>query len=320
LGDKVFDELIPIYEQYGAMTFYALAFKNANYIATVSKTYARELWERQLPHVGLKFLELIRRKKIYALPNGVDYTTWSPEHSPFLDQHYDVNSYELTKSQWKKRLINEMGFDNADAPIVLLMARLTEQKGINILINLWDSIEESKIQLQKLLSSGVNLIIYGTPEKGLHGSLHKRLILCKKQFTGQFNYVHNYTEEKAHRFLAGADMILCPSLYEPCGLVQMFSMKFGTVPLVRPVGGLKDTVIAYGESSEESTGFYIKEFQPDSVCETIEQAAEVYRNQPEIWGDIIKRGMSKDFSWDKSLEYYNSFFDAVELEQEQYIF
>lgn len=318
LGDKIFDELIPIYEQYGAITFYALAFKNANCIATVSKSYARELMEGELPHVGLNFLELIRRKKIYALPNGVDYSTWSPECSPYLDQHYDITSYKDTKLEWKKRLVEEMGFEDSKAPIVLLMARLTEQKGINILINLWDTVEESQKQIQKLLNLGINLIIYGNPEKGLHGSIHKRLTLCKKQFVGKFNYVHNYTEDKAHRFLAGSDMILCPSLYEPCGLVQMFSMKFGTVPLVRPVGGLKDTIISHKKFPEKSTGFYIEEFQQESLCKTIKQAANIYKDQPKVWEDIIKRGMSKDFSWDISLGYYNSFLDQIESEQ-QYI-
>ncbi|WP_337966380.1 glycogen/starch synthase [uncultured Flavobacterium sp.] len=319
LGEEVFNELISIHEEYGVITFFALAFKNANCIATVSKSYAKELLKGDVPHVGLKFLELINRKKIYTLPNGVDYTTWSPKCSPYLDMHYDVTSYKDIKAEWKKRLVNEMKFDNADAPIVLLMARLTEQKGINLLINLWDTTEESQKQVQKIVDSGVNLIIYGNPEKGLHGSIHKTLTLCKEQFAGRFNYIHNYTEEKAHQFLAGSDMILCPSLFEPCGLVQMYSMKFGTVPLVRPVGGLKDTVIPHTEFSEESTGFYIEEFQQESLCKAIRQATKVYRDQPQVWENIIKRGMLKDFSWDKSLEHYNSFLDKIELEQDQYI-
>lgn len=319
LGDKVRDELMSVYEQYGAITFFALAFKNANCIATVSQSYARELLEGELPHVGLKFLKLIRRKKIYALPNGVDYTTWSPESSPYLNRHYNVATYKDSKSEWKKQLVAEMGFDNGEAPIVLLMARLTEQKGINILIDLWDSVEESQKKIQKLLDLGINLIIYGNPEKGLHGSIHKRLSLYKEQFAGQFNYVHKYTEEKAHRFLAGSDMILCPSLYEPCGLVQMFSMKFGTVPLVRPVGGLKDTVISHEEFPGKSTGFYIEEFQQESLYKTIKHAVEIYRGQPEIWENIVKRGMLKDFSWDVSLKYYHSFLDKIEQEQEQHM-
>jgi len=315
LGDEILDELMPIYDKYGAITFFALAFRNADCIATVSESYANELLEGQLPHVGLKFLELIRNKKIYALPNGVDYKFWSPDCSPHLDMHYDVNSYKEDKVKWKKRLVQEMGFKNSDAPIVLLMARLTEQKGINILIDLWDTEEEAQKQIQKLLNSGINLIIYGNPEKGLHGSIHKRLTLCKEKFSGQFSYVHQYTEEKAHHFLAGSDMILCPSLYEPCGLVQLFALKFGTVPIVRPVGGLKDTIIPHEEFSEKSTGFYIEEFEQESLNSTIKNATSVYRNQPKVWENIVKRGMLKDFSWDMSLEYYNSFFDQRELEQ-----
>ncbi len=317
LGDKVFDELMPIYEEYGAITFFALAFLNANCIATVSKTYAMELLKGELPHIGLKFLQLIKRKKIFSLPNGVDYKTWSPERSPFIEQHYDISTYKKTKSVLKQQLVKEMGFVNPDAPILLFIARLTEQKGINILINLWDTIEESQKQIQRLLNSGVNLIIYGTPEKGLHGSIHKRLTLCKEKFVGQFNYVHNYTEDKAHRYLAGADMILCPSLYEPCGLVQMFAMKFGTLPLVRPVGGLRDTIIPHKEFPRESTGFYIEEFQHESLCETIEYAVQIYEKQPSVWGNIVKRGMRTDFSWDKTLEYYNAFLDQIESEQEE---
>lgn len=315
LGDIVYEELLSIYKEYGAITFFALAFKNADYVATVSKTYAEELLHGNLPHTGLKFLNLIRRKKIYALPNGVDYTVWSPENSPYLHKNYDVASCIYAKSEWKRRLVNEMGFNNKDAPIVLLMARLTEQKGINILIDLWDTIEESQKQIQKLLDLGINLIIYGNPEQGKHGIIHKRLTFYKKEFAGYFNYVHEYTEERAHRFLAGADMILCPSLYEPCGLVQMFSMKFGTVPLVRPVGGLKDTVIPHKELSEESTGFYIDDFQQESLYETIKEATEVYNNKTEIWQSLMKRGMLKDFSWNTSLKYYNAFLDNIEKEK-----
>lgn len=141
--------------------------------------------------------------------------------------------------------------------------------------------------------------------------IHKRLLLAKEMFPKRFQYIHHYTEERAHQLLAASDMILCPSLFEPCGLVQMCALAFGTVPLVRPVGGLRDTIIPHNLTSHYSTGFYIKELDHENLKQTIQEAVYVYQQQEEEWNGIIERGMAKDDSWKNVIHQYHSFFDTI---------
>lgn len=311
LDEDILIELLPIYKQYGIATFFALAFKNSDYVATVSETYAEELIQGILPHIGLKFLDLIKKKKIYALPNGIDNILWSPKSSPFIKNLYDIDSYKTLKLKAKQELNSELQFYDDGKPIVLLMARLTEQKGINILIDLWNSEKEAMKQIENLLNVGIKLMIYGRPSGGVTGIIHKRLMLAKEMFPDRFNYISHYTEEKAHKLLAASDIILCPSLFEPCGLVQMYALAFGTVPLVRSVGGLKDTIIPYQLNPEQSTGFYIDEFSHENLKKTIQEAVFVYQNKKIDWNGIIERGMAKDYSWKSLIQHYYSFFETI---------
>lgn len=317
LDPEVKTELDSIYKQYGTATFFALAFKNADYVATVSKTYAQELIQKSAPHSGLKFLDLIE-KDIFSLPNGIDDVHWSPEFSPYLQYHYNKSTYKEKKKENKQELIKEMQFDDASKPVVLMMARLTEQKGINLLVDLWSSEDIAMDSIENILNQDVNLIVYGRPAGGLNGNIHKRLAKAGEKFKGRFSYIPTYTEEKAHRFLAGSDMILCPSLFEPCGLVQLYGLAFGTIPVVRPVGGLKDTVIPHTESSELSTGFYIDEFKNESLKNAIREASDIYYHQKDNWDALIERAMSQSFSWDITVDQYYNFFEYIQENKKEH--
>ncbi|UII33611.1 glycogen/starch synthase [Fulvivirga ulvae] len=309
------DQLMEVHKIHGMLTFFSLAFKNADYVATVSETYALELLESQVPHCGMQFLDLIKRNKIYALPNGIDEKQWSPNQSPFLDKHYDVSDYKEIKPYWKNRMYKKLSLTEDQEPVVLFMARLTEQKGINLLMNLWKSEAEAMEQIQTILDQGLKLVVYGRPANGVNGIIHKRLSKAMELFPGKFSYVYEYTEKQAHEFLAGADMILCPSLFEPCGLVQMYGLAFGCVPVVRPVGGLKDTVISYTHLPHKCTGFYIPDFEHESLVETLSEAVQVFHRKAE-WNSIVERGMKEDFSWKRSMEKYLTFLDMVEEESQ----
>lgn len=311
LEEEPLNELIPIYEEFGMATFFSLAFKNADHIATVSKTYAKELLSKKLPHVGMDFLKLIKNKKIAALANGIDPDLWSPEKSPYLEKPYSIHNVFENKSSYKRFLEKKLGFKQSEEPIVMLMARLTEQKGINLIIDLWDSEENAMKQIKALLDKGIRLLIYGRPSKGLSGNIHKRLSKASELFPEKFGYIPDYSEKTAHNFLADADMILCPSLFEPCGLVQMFGLSFGTVPVVRPVGGLKDTIIHYNENPEEATGFYIEKFDSKSLADSLEMAASIFKKDKMLWNKMVENGMKKGFSWSRAIKYYEDFFRQI---------
>ncbi len=316
LEEEALNEFLPIYNEFGMATFFALAFKNADYVATVSKTYAEELLQKKLPHVGLDFLKLIKNKKIIALPNGIDHNFWSPYSSPYLKKPYSIETVFEGKRFHKRQLEEKIGFKHSEEPIILLMARLTEQKGINIIIDLWNSEEKAMRKIKELINKKVRLLIYGRPSKGLSGNIHKRLSKASALFPEKFAYIPDYTEEMAHKFLAGSDMILCPSLFEPCGLVQMFGLSFGTVPIVRPVGGLKDTVIDYDQNPEQATGFYIERFDNSSLADSIEKASVLYKNNKTHWNKIINNGMKKDYSWPKVIGQYEDFFNRMKKEKQ----
>lgn len=314
LSREVVDELSPVLAKYGTATLLSLGLKNADYVATVSDGYAKELEAGVLPHTGLKFLELIKRKKIYALPNGIDPLLWSPQNSPYLSDPYDQFSALEMKKKAKKELLEKLQFSPADDPVILMMARLTEQKGITLLMNFWDNEETAMKNLEELLDQGVRLIVCGRPSGGTNGNVHKRFSLAAQRFPGRFCYLSEYNEELAHQLLAASDAVLCPSLFEPCGLVQLYGMSFGAIPVVRAVGGLRDTVKSYQQNPSAATGFYIEEFSHSSLCTTFKQLAQVYKLQPEEWNRIVKRTMNEDFSWEKVRKIYFQFFDQIREE------
>jgi starch synthase len=312
LDKEVLAELQPIFNTFGIATLIALGLKNADYVATVSATYAEELMTGNVPHSGLEYFSLIQKKKIYSLPNGVDTTIWSPKTSPYNDFSYNFHTVHEIKALARKGLFDELGLADTGMPVVLMMARLTEQKGINILMDLWDTEAIAMKNIKALLETGIVFIIYGRPSGGVNGDLHKRLSAAEQLFSDQFRYMPNYSDKKAHQLLAACDAILCPSVYEPCGLVQLYGMAFGTVPVVRPVGGLKDTVISYEEDPDNCTGFYIDEFTHPSLIEAMKKTVQVFNNDQITWQKMMKRGMQADYSWEKIRENYYHFFNEVE--------
>ncbi|MEL7145695.1 MAG: glycogen/starch synthase [Bacteroidota bacterium] len=305
-----------IYAKHHSVSMLALGMEHSDHVATVSQTYAHELTSGNVPHKGLKYL--VPGKKIYAFTNGADYALWHPSRSPFLSQHYDSRDLR-PKRILKKEIFEacnfEMTGDLNDHPLLLVMSRLTYQKGIQLILQ--DSHENAVAGMEKLLGDDLRMVIYGAPTGGLKGEVHEKFVALQSKFEGRLFYNPVYTEPTAHQYLAGADIFMAPSLFEPCGLTQIYAMAFGTVPVVRPIGGLKDTVNDYGDSPSDATGFYIKEFTSESMIQSIHEAKTLYINSPEKWLAILQRGMQQDFSWDKMKENYYNYFDATRPRQNE---
>ena len=314
LDEEPRGEFAALFTEFGTGTLLALGLKNADYVATVSATYAEELLNGKVSHSGLKFLRAIRRKRIYALPNGIDARAWSPETSPHLSVPYNKHSYEQVKQQAREDVLQELSLERTGGPVVLMMARLTEQKGIDIFMNLWGSEEEAIDKIRNLLDTGIRLIVCGRPSGGPSGNIHKRFSRAQELFPGRLSYLPAYSERLAHRLLAGSDAILCPSLYEPCGLVQLYGMAFGTVPVIRPVGGLRDTVVSVEDYPVDGTGFYIDAFSHDSLLRTMREVVHFYKDRPVSWSQLVKRCMEQDYSWEEVRKNYYLFFDEIRKE------
>jgi len=139
--------------------------------------------------------------------------------------------------------------------------------------------------------------------------------LIQNKFKDSFYYSPYYNEKNAHKYLAAADIVLLPSVFEPCGLVQLYSMAFGSIPIVRPVGGLKDTVRCFFEEENKSTGFYIKDFNRNALSDSIKKAVEIYKNCPAIWETIIINAMNENFSWEKEVQNYFDFIDSIKFQE-----
>ncbi|MHA4812484.1 glycogen/starch synthase [Flavitalea flava] len=311
LDEEVLEQVLPVFSRYGRVTLLSLGLKHADYVATVSEGYAEELRRKSLPHAGLEFLDLIKKRKIYALPNGIDREEWSPDNNRFIHFPYNRNSVSSGKQIAKNQVEKKFGIMEDDGPIVLLMARLTEQKGITLLMDFWGNEESSLVKIGAVLDTGIKLIVCGQPSGGLNGNTHRRFTLASKHYPGKFVYEPGYNEALANLLLAAADVLLCPSLFEPCGLVHIYGMAFGTIPVVRPVGGLRDTVIPFTDSPETCTGFYIDSFSHHSLVACLREVVHVFRHRKEEWKKITGRCMDQDFSWEKTRVHYFEFFDHI---------
>jgi len=250
-------------------------------INTVSPTYAREI---QTPEYGFGMDDLLRShsKKLSGILNGVDYEEWNPETGPYQVAHYSARDLS-GKLASKKALLAEVGLPpNVDRPLIGIVSRFADQKGFELVgdIAAW------------LADQDVAVVALGSGQKKYEDMFRQLAALRPEKFAVRVGY----DDGLSHRIEAGADMFLMPSQYEPCGLSQIYSLRYGTVPVVRATGGLDDTV-------DVDTGFKFVEYAPEALQEVIERALEAFANR-ESWIARMRRGMAKDFSWDTSaLEY-----------------
>ena len=249
-----------------------VAFSDAT--STVSKGYAREI---QTPEYGFGLDGFLRKyAPIYGIVNGVDYEEWNPEHDPHIARNYSIGDLS-GKCECKRALLDELGLktNGADRPLIGIVSRFAAQKGLDLIAEVAPKRLEEDLELAALGS--------GDP---LYESMFKDLA---QGYPRKVGLRIAYDNALAHRIEAGADMFLMPSRYEPCGLSQIYSLRYGTVPVVRATGGLDDTI-------DEDTGFKFQEYSGRALLQAVRSAMKVYADRP-AWMSMIQRGMRKDFSW-----------------------
>ncbi len=276
-------------EFWGDISFLKAGLVYSDAIATVSPSYAQEI---QTPEYGNGLDGLLRDRSadLSGILNGVDYRHWDPETDHFLAANYSSENLD-GKKICKRELLREFGLPQTamDRPLIGIVSRLTVQKGADLIAEV----------AGPLFREDVSLVVLGSGEAG-YESLFRQIAEANPKRAGVFL---GYDEGLAHRIEAGADMFLMPSRYEPCGLNQIYSLRYGTVPIVRATGGLDDTI-------EEGTGFKFGEYSGEALIGGIRAACRAYRKRGS-WTETMRRGMAKDFSWDASARQYSDLYTRL---------
>ncbi len=284
------DEFYPTgpFEFWNRVNFMKLGILFSDHITTVSPTYAEEIQTTDFGH-GLEGVLTENAHKLTGILNGVDYSVWNPATDPYLKVHFTPEKL-ANKKQLKRELLEKSGLPEThiDLPMIGMVTRMADQKGFDIIGRAIDSI----------LQLPLTFVILGTGRKGIESMLRDAAERHPKKMAAHFMF----NPSMAHLIEAGSDMFLMPSRYEPCGLNQMYSLKYGTVPIVRETGGLADTIRDV-DKYNNGTGFVFQEYSHLTLLETIERAVEVFDDE-ERWQQIVHRGMAEDFSWDSSARQY----------------
>ena len=279
-----------------------LGIEYADYVNTVSERYALEISTSAEYGLGLEGVLAERREggRLVGILNGVDYSVWDPSADPLIPARYGPDRLK-GKRKCKSALLRRSGLPkNPKRPLIGMVSRLADQKGFDLLREAADDI----------VNLGASLVILGTGQQEYHEFLEE----LADRHPGAVAAHLEFDNELAHWIEAGADMFLMPSRYEPCGLNQMYSLRYGTVPIVRGTGGLADTVDDYDQAGETGVGFVFDEYSAGAMTGAVERALGAYR-RPRSWDGLMKRGMALDFSWaasaGKYLELYGKAHEAA---------
>jgi starch synthase len=269
---------------------------NADRITTVSPTYAEEILKDKTIGNGLNTCLKDRLDVFKGILNGIDPLVWNPKKDTLIPKQYDSESLDKKVAN-KEALLKKLNLPfNADTPVVGIVSRLTEQKGIPLLID----------ALEDILKENLQFVILG---EGNHEYQDKLAAIAKKH-TDKMCYHPEFDDELAHLIKAGADIFVMPSLSEPCGLSQMYALTYGTVPIVRATGGLMDTVTPLNDDKSEGNGFVFKNYEAKELLAAVQDAIETFKNK-EVWKSIQQRGMATDFTWSASAKQYSELYYDV---------
>ena len=274
---------------FGNLNMLKSGLVHADALTTVSEKYAQEIRSSDEYGCGLQNILEKRKHDLTGILNGADYAVWDPSVDALIPQRYEIRSMDL-KVENKKALLGKMGLPFQErTPVIGIISRLADQKGFDLIGEM----------LEHLMQLHVQLVVLGTGEKKYHDLFEK----AAKHHPQQVGISLTFNNDLAHLIEAGSDMFLMPSRYEPCGLNQMYSMRYGTVPVVRATGGLDDTVEEFHPSSGNGTGFKFAEYDSDALLKTVQRAVAVYADSA-AWRKLMKNGMVKGFSWEASARKY----------------
>ncbi len=268
----------------GVVNFLKTGVLYADVVSTVSPTYANEIQGGELG-MGLQDLLARRSDSLIGILNGVDYAEWNPETDAHLSDHYSRDDLG-GKERNKEALLEELELEPVEgAPLLGVVSRLTAQKGFELL---YEALPRA------LAARDLRFIALGSGAADYEGFFTE----LQRQFPGRVCYYRGFSEELAHRIEAASDIFLMPSRFEPCGLNQMYSLRYGTVPIVHKTGGLADSVEPWDWEEQSGTGFVFENFDAQGFAWALESALDTYDHQ-EAWARLVQNGMSRDFSWDR---------------------
>jgi len=284
-------------EYYGQVNLLKGGLVYADLLNTVSPTYAREIQTAEFGY-GLEGVLQGRTDHLCGVTNGIDDQVWNPATDPHLPARYTADDLS-GKRACKRALQAEMQLPIRDVPLVGLISRLAFQKGIDLILEI----------LPSLLDGDVQMVVLGSGDP----SYQTRLAELSARHPNKLAVRFAFDEPLAHRIEAGADLFLMPSRYEPCGLSQLYSLRYGTVPVVRKTGGLADTVMPYApdaQSNVTATGFSFDKSEPNALSSALLLALQVYRDKA-VWAGLIRRGMQQDWSWTRSARQYVALYERT---------
>lgn len=288
LDDKLFMPASGAFEFYNEVDFLKGGIVYADHITTVSQKYADEIQTSEFG-CGLEGILAERKTNLTGILNGVDYTVWSPSCDKQTYARYHIDNLSGKRTN-KVELLNKANLPIRDkTPLIGLISRLEDQKGWRLISDVAD----------RLLSMDVQMVVLGTGQSKYHDLVDK----LQEKYPDKFHGWLMFDDVLAHRIEAASDIFLMPSKFEPCGLNQMYSLKYGTVPIVRKVGGLADTVVDYDSDTTKGTGFVFEEHSPEAMLEAVERAVNLFKKK-RAWIKIMKAGMRQDFSWSRSASKY----------------
>ncbi|HHT9117540.1 MAG TPA: glycogen synthase, partial [Candidatus Hypogeohydataceae bacterium YC38] len=274
-------------EFYGKINLLKAGIVFSDIITTVSRKYAEEIQTAEFG-VGLEGVLRERTVDLYGVLNGADYSVWNPEKDKLIPANYSLKNLKGKKA-CKKHLQRKLKLPESDAPIIGMIGRVASQKGLDLVMECWD----------ELMKEDIEFVLLGTGEPNIEQALKS----MATRYPGKVSINISFDNQLSHEIEAGIDMFLMPSRFEPCGLNQLYSMRYGTVPIVRRTGGLADTI-------DSSVGFSFQSYSSKEMLETIKKALELYRN-PSRWLELMKRGMLQDWSWERSAKEYSTLYQKA---------
>jgi starch synthase len=297
LSDGLFDyPVLKQNENESNMFKGGLAYADA--ITTVSATYAKEI---QTPEFGEHLDAHLRyhSSRMKGIVNGIDTDIWDSSKDSLLAAPYDVNNVLENKWLNKVALREQLGLSTEDGGKMVfgLVSRLTDQKGLDLIDAIMPQVMDGRTQV----------VVLGTGDPRYENAFR----YYEKKYPGDVCAYISYNEGLAHRIYAGADAFLVPSLFEPCGLTQLIAMRYGTVPVVRETGGLKDTVLPYNAETNEGNGFTFDRYTPDNLLQAVNEAKGLFFGDRPRWDAMVKRNMEKDVSWEQSAKQYLDFYQEL---------
>lgn len=281
----------------GGLSFMKSGILYADKVTTVSPTYAQEILTPQYGEHMEAVLNM-RKYDLWGIVNGIDTDNWNPNTDPAIPHHYNKVTIGRGKAMDKAALQRELGL-NVDPNVMLVgvVGRLTYQKGFYLMME----------KVRELSEAPIQLAILGTGEKEIQDAFRG----MENANKGKVCFYQGYNEDLAHRIYAGSDLFLMPSLFEPCGLSQLCSLRYGTLPLVRETGGLKDTVNPYNEYDKSGNGFSFSAYSANDMMATLYNAIRVYYDRPEDWKILQRNALNTDVSWQNSAKVYSRMYESL---------